>query len=188
MAKLRTFIAIDTPPEVRSHIVELQQQLKETRADVRWEPPEKLHATLKFLGETDENNLQPIAAALGRIARGFSPLALSYRTVGCFPTTRAPRVVWIGLEEPSGRLEAMQQQIEDSMTQFGFEKEERQFHPHLTLGRVKGQQHVHGLLERLKTITFESQPVIIREIIIVKSDIQASGSVYTTLKSVPLGQ
>jgi 2'-5' RNA ligase len=187
MAKFRTFIAIDTPPEIRPHIVELQQQLKETQADVRWEPPEKLHATLKFLGETDESKLQPIAAALGTIAHGFSALTLSYRTVGCFPTTRAPRVVWVGLEEPSGRLEALQRQIEDSLTQFGFEKEERQFHPHLTLGRVKGQHRLHSLLERLKTVTFESQPVTIRELIIVKSDLRPSGSVYTTLKSVPLG-
>ncbi len=184
---MRLFIAIDTPAEIRPHVIDLQQRLRDTQADVRWEPPEKLHATLKFLGNTDDRKLQPITGAVEQIARASTPMSLSYRTVGCFPNMREPRVLWIGMEEPSGALVSLQQQLEEAMTHFGYEKEKRGFHPHLTLGRVKGQRHLHSLLERLKTVTFESQPVIIREIIIVKSDLKPSGSVYTTLKSVPLG-
>ena len=186
--RLRLFVAVDTPPSVKERILALQEELKQTGADVRWEPPEKVHATLKFLGATDQERLVEIISTIETTTAGQQGFRIVYREVGCFPSMRRPRVVWIGMDDTDGRLRDLQQRIESSMEKLGFTKEDRPFHPHITLCRVKGDKNLDVLLRRLETVTFESQPVEIREVALVRSDLRANGSVYTTLKSFPLSR
>jgi 2'-5' RNA ligase len=186
MAPLRLFIAIDTPPEIKSRVSTVQDTLKSAHAQVSWEPESKLHATVMFLGATDENLVPEIIAALETIGRSAPALLLRYRAVGCFPTVRDPKVVWIGIEDMSGDLASLHGRIELAMENLGFKREHRPFKPHLTLGRVKGMHHLRSLLTMMETITFESQPVTIRELVVVKSELRPTGSVYTILKSIPL--
>ena len=185
-ALLRLFIAIDTPPEVKPLVSALQDKLKSTHAQVSWEPEGKLHATVKFLGAADESLVPEIIAALEAIGRIAPALRLCYRTVGCFPTMHDPRVFWIGIEDTSGEFTSLHEKIDLAMETLGFKHEDRPFTPHLTLGRVKGTQHLRSLLTMMETITFESQPVTIRELVVVKSELKPTGSVYTILKSIPL--
>lgn len=187
MPLLRLFIAVQTPPQIRSQISPIIRQLKESNAEVRWEPEEKLHATIKFLGGTDEAILERISSELERVCADHGGLSLSYRGLGCFPNRQRPRVIWIGMEDMKGNLSSLHEKIESSMALLGFEREERSFRLHITLGRVKGARRLPHLLSTLETITFESQPVTINEIVIVKSELRQSGSVYTTLKTIPLG-
>ena len=186
MPEIRLFIALETPKDVRAQIVQIQRHLRESGADVRWEPEEKLHATLKFLGNTSDEKLQPIIHALEVVSQRHSRCTITYVNLGSFPTSRSPRVVWIGIEDPSEALRALFLDIDESMAGLGFERETRPFHPHLTLGRVKGARNLGRLLAMFKTVTFQSQPVIVPEIALVRSDLRPSGSVYTTLKAIPL--
>jgi 2'-5' RNA ligase len=186
MPRTRLFIAVETPREIREQVVQIQHNLREAKADVRWEPEEKLHATLKFLGDTPEEDIGSIVEALGTVGSLHPQCEILYTGVGCFPTLRAPRVVWIGIEDPAGSLRSLFMSLEDRMEQLGFARETRAFHPHLTLGRVKGPRNLGGLLARLKTVTFQSEPVIVQEIALVKSDLRSTGSVYTTLNTFPL--
>ena len=186
MPKIRTFIAVDTPPDVKYQIGMVRDQLKSAGADVRWEPNEKLHCTLKFLGASDSVLLEKIIVALEREAGRTPPLSIRYRSIGCFPTIKDPRVVWIGMEEGGSGLASLQQRIEECLAPFGFPREERAFHPHVTLGRVKGRHNIVNLLRMIESVTFESEPVTLREVLLVKSDLRPAGSVYTTLKSLPL--
>lgn len=186
MRRVRLFIAFDTPAGEKARIRGLQEQLKASDADVRWEPPDKLHATLKFLGDTDENLLPAIIAELVGLLSNQTPISVLYRHLGCFPHKHNPRVVWVGIENGDGQLIPLQKRIEQTMERLGFEKEDREFQPHLTLGRVKGKRNLGRLLSLLETLTFESQPVTIREVALVRSDLKPSGSVYTILKSIPL--
>jgi 2'-5' RNA ligase len=181
----RLFIAVDSPPEVKRALEELIGRLRETRAEVRWEHASKLHLTVKFLGETPEALVPGIDSALGGIAAQVSPLAVRYRAVGGFPGAKRPRVIWVGMEDQTGELIRLQRLLEDSMERLGVEREEREFHPHVTLGRVKGEKNLHVLRGMLESVTFERGPVQIRELLLVKSDLQPSGSVYTILKTYP---
>ena len=186
MSSLRLFTAIETPPLIKPKIGEIRDRLRESGADVKWESDEKLHATIKFLGDTYERLLPEIVSSLEGVVQTFSQTDVRYGGVGCFPNRLAPRVIWVGMEDLKGSLNLLHDGIETALTGLGFEKEERAFHAHVTLGRVKSERGVQSLIRMMESITFESQPVPIREVALIKSELKPNGSVYTTLKTIPL--
>ncbi len=187
MPSLRLFIAIDTPPEIKSKISAIQSRLKHSGTDVKWESPEKFHATLKFLGDTPDRLLPDCVTCIREIAERFPPLSVVYRNVGCFPTKRAPKIIWAGVDDTRGNLERLHKAIDQAFQQLGFESEQRVFHPHVTIGRVKSQHNIHGLITTMESVTLESQPVQITEVVLIKSELHSSGSVYTALQAFQLG-
>ena len=186
MASLRLFIALETPPAVREALVRTQADLREVGADVRWESDEKLHATLKFLGDTPEARVEAVAATLGRASSSTAPLTVTYRGLGFFPSPRQPRIVWAGMLDPTGALNDFHARIEASMGALGFAGESKPFHPHVTLGRVRGSRGTAALRARVETCTFDQPPITLHEVALIKSDLRPSGSVYTTLKRISL--
>ncbi|HLF20667.1 MAG TPA: RNA 2',3'-cyclic phosphodiesterase [Bacteroidota bacterium] len=185
MPSLRCFIALPTSPDVKDAISAIQQKLIETSADVRWETSDKFHITLKFLGNCEPSKLSLLTAQLELLPRNVSSLRVIYNKVGAFPTEQRPRVVWIGAE-PEESLMRLQHDVETLCERFGFERENRQFHPHITLGRVKGTKNMGRLTETLKSLTLEPIQAHCTHFDLVRSDLKPSGSVYTTLKSFPL--
>lgn len=185
MAPHRFFIAIETPQEVKARIGEVIGSLKQTRADVRWEQIEKLHTTLKFLGETGDATLPHLISLIDKIAKVTSPFFITYASLGCFPNRREPRILWVGAESDS-TLDTLAQEIESSLEELGFEKEKRKFHPHVTIGRVKSQRGMRDLIRMMESTTFHSQPTRVSHIVLKKSELQSSGSIYTTVQEFPL--
>ncbi len=135
MSHLRLFIAFDSPPEVKAKVGEIQDELRKAHADVSWERQEKLHCTVRFLGETPSELVPAIADALTEIGRKNPPFSVRYRGTGCFPGRRDPRVLWLGIENSDGRLNSLFQSVDAAMSALGLKPENRQFHPHLTLGK-----------------------------------------------------
>jgi RNA 2',3'-cyclic 3'-phosphodiesterase len=186
MAHQRLFIAFDTPPEVKSRAIEIQNQLRRAQADVSWERQEKLHCTIKFLGDTPSELTPAIADTLLHIGRMSAPFSVRYIGTGCFPNNRDPHVLWLGIENPDGRLKLLFETIESAVNGYGFKPENRPFHPHLTLGRVRSGRNHANLLRMLENVTFESAIIATNEILLIKSELKPAGSVYTKIKSVPL--
>jgi 2'-5' RNA ligase len=157
----------------------------ETHAEVKWDGSEKFHITLKFLGDVDSSQPQIIADELRNSIGGFSPFDLSFVSLGAFPSVSRPRVVWIGTQQ-NEHVHGIQGCVERVCDSFGFAKEDRPFHAHVTLGRVKGDRNLDRLTAKLKSITFK--PLIARcsEIHIMRSELKPTGSVYTLLNSIPL--
>jgi RNA 2',3'-cyclic 3'-phosphodiesterase len=186
VAGLRLFIALETPATVRAALGRTLAELRRVDADVRWESEEKLHATLKFLGETPEGGLEGVLAALAHAASSTPPLPIAYTGLGFFPSPRQPRIVWAGMVEPTGALNDFHARIEASMGALGFAEESRAFHPHVTLGRVKSPRGIAALRARVETCTFDQPPITLHEVALIRSDLRPSGSVYTTLKRVSL--
>jgi 2'-5' RNA ligase len=184
----RLFIAVDTPASVRPALIEARDRLRAVRTNVSWDRDEKLHCTLKFLGEIRNEGVPGVLRTLEEVGKAGSPLTLTYEGLGCFPNRRDPRVIWAGIRETDGRLEALARSIDAAMVLHGVEKEKRAFHPHVTLGRVKGQRGLRELLATLETITFVCPPVAIHEIMLVKSELRPSGSVYSVVQRVALGK
>lgn len=183
---IRTFIAIDTPPEVKEKLAEIQEKLAETGAEVRWESKEKFHLTLKFLGGVEETKLKSLTDHLKERLKKFSPFNISYLDLGCFPSVNRPRVVWIGVENEDGSLGKIQEVIEEVTAGLGFDREERPFHAHITLGRVKGPRNQEALIAELAHLSIAAHPTLVEEILCKKSELRPTGSVYTVLERFPL--
>lgn len=187
---LRLFIAIEIPADVKSQIASVISKLKTAHSDVRWEQIEKLHVTLKFLGDTKEELLPQIVLRLEKIAAEIARFSISYSGVGCFPNTREPRIIWIGAyeaaaetSEPTGTLQSLVESIETAMASVGFEKEKRKFHAHATIGRVKSQNNIGNLLRTIESTTLDCTPTEVSEIVLIKSELKPSGSEYRRLKT-----
>jgi 2'-5' RNA ligase len=184
MSRIRSFIALPSPPSVKDEAARILAELQPIDADVRWESLEKLHITLKFLGNVESQLLENLIPALEEIAREQPSFEITYEGVGAFPTLTAPRVIWIGTAQTAS-LHALQNAVEQRCVEFGIARESREFHPHLTIGRVKSSRNIQRLTEKLKTLTLEPRRTRCTELLVMKSDLTPRGSVYSVLKSIP---
>jgi 2'-5' RNA ligase len=185
MNATRSFIALPSSSELRKALQEVQTRLIEENADVKWDSPDKFHITLKFLGDVDSERLSALADALATVTSAATIFQFVYNEVGAFPDLLHPRVIWAGAQATDS-LASLQDQVEITCERFGFQKETRMFHPHITLGRVKGSTNLARLTAKVKSITFEPIVTDCSEVLLIKSDLRPTGSVYTTLKSFPL--
>lgn len=185
--KIRTFIAIDVPSKIKDDIFEIQKELvKSVGEGIKWEEKEKFHITLKFLGDVNEEAINSIHHVLSESLSGFGNFAITYKGIGCFPDLKHPRVIWIGCEDQSGKLFTLQKLVEEKMSELGFEKENKDYHPHITLGRVKNPKNLTGLIKKIESINFEARTGEVEEVLIMKSDLKPTGSVYTVLRKIKL--
>ncbi len=186
MSTQRIFIAFKAPQAVAAALAEILMRLRTTAPRVRWESPDKFHCTMKFLGPVDVVKTDEIASAVRRIVEGTPAFRVTYESVGAFPNRRAPRVVWIGCSEQSGVLVKLVEELEKDLVRFGFEREEKTFKPHITIGRIKDPADAKHLTPMLESLTFEPLTVQVNDIVLMKSDLTPRGSLYTTLQEFPL--
>jgi RNA 2',3'-cyclic 3'-phosphodiesterase len=185
---IRSFLAIELPKSVLKKIEEVQGDLKQSRADVRWVSPRNIHLTLKFFGNIDESKIESIVQAIEGPVTATPPFSLKVKGLGAFPHLKNPRVVWMGLTEGKDILTIVQKQVEEELEKVGFEREERPFQPHLTLGRSnssRGRDELIGMMEKYREEEFGEFAV--EKMILFKSDLRPTGPVYTALKEIELG-
>ena len=185
MPNIRTFISLPASSDIQQQMAAVQSQLKSSQADVKWELPDKFHITLKFLGTVEQSNIELLSLKIASAVRQFSAFEIIYESLGAFPNLQNPRIIWLGTKPHRTVLE-LQSAIECTCADFGFPKEDRAFHPHITLGRVKGTHNLARLTEAIKTVTFEPMQSHCSEALLMKSDLRSSGSIYTIMKSFPL--
>ena len=165
----------------------IQEQLKQSRAAVRWVRPSSIHLTLKFLGNVHPDQVEDIAAAAALAVRDETPISLWAGGIGAFPSVRKPRVIWVGLGGEVERLAKIQAGLESVLEPLGFAREGRGFRPHLTLGRVKDRRRLQRLIDAMSTLTLpEFNSFDADEIILYKSDLRPTGAIYTKLHRIPL--
>ncbi len=185
---IRSFLAIELPEPILKKIGEVQGDLKSAHAGVGWTNPEKIHLTLKFFGNIEESRIDLIFKSIEEPIRKTLPFSLKVRGVGAFPHLKNPRVIWIGLVDEREVLTSLQKQIETQLEKVGFQPENRPFHPHLTLGRMKlsrGKEGLVGRMERHREEDFGDFQV--ERVVLFKSDLKPSGPIYTPLRELRLG-
>jgi RNA 2',3'-cyclic 3'-phosphodiesterase len=193
MATLRTFIAIELDEDLKDNLARLQNRLRGEMSprSVRWVRPEGIHLTLKFLGDTTTEQVDQVKEALVRAATGAGPITFSVGGVGCFPNTRRPRVVWVGLHEPAGALARLRDAVEEQVAPLGFPTEKRPFSPHLTLGRVHrnaSRSEVGEVGEVVATSAIgDIDEMTATALSYIQSELKPSGAVYTTLARAEFG-
>jgi RNA 2',3'-cyclic 3'-phosphodiesterase len=183
MARLRTFIAVDLGKNLRSRCIALQETLSRAGADVKWVEEKNLHVTLLFLGEVNDRSLPAVCRAVALIAGRHEGFSLSVETVGCFPNVRRPRVVWAGVGTGAQELVALHAALEPPLLELGcYRREERQYTPHITLGRVRGEQTTDGLATALtRKAEWQAGAIEVSELLILSSELMREGPVYTVL-------
>jgi 2'-5' RNA ligase len=184
---MRTFIAIDLDPALKEKVGLLVQKLSRGNPNVKWITPEAMHLTLKFLGETSESQVEEVKAVLGTVAGRHHPFELGLKGTGTFPAgSRHPRVLWAGFEERE-ELQALQADLEQELAGKGFSQEDRPFHPHLTLGRVKFHRDIQKTLQELEAWQdFEFGYMGAKTLTFFESTLTLEGARYTVLGEYPL--
>jgi 2'-5' RNA ligase len=182
MSRTRTFIAVELDEDVRDRLVSLQETLARVVTDVKWVEPENLHVTLLFLGEVDDREIPKVCRLIQAELDGRPPFSLSVEHVGCFGNPRRPRTLWVGVGEGAEELIAIHAALEIPMQELGYRREERRFQPHITIGRVKGDQSSNDLANQLsRRDSWSAGAQEVSEILIMSSELTRDGPLYTVL-------
>jgi 2'-5' RNA ligase len=185
---VRTFLALPLDEVIVRRLTEAQRSLSSAGARVRWVALENLHLTVKFLGDVIDEDLDKVCRTAEEIASQTQPFEFSIKGLSSVPPAGQMRMVWAGVDEPTGRLEKMHSIMEEAYARLGFRAENRAYRPHLTLGRVKSGQNVAQLraaVGRYAETDFGVQSA--EELIVFSSQLTPKGPVYSPLKQASLG-
>ena len=182
---MRLFLAVKIPDEIKEQIAEFLRPFLDIRARVKWVEPKNMHLTLKFLGETQEDQLPDLKEAACETA--CEPFSLALTGNGAFPNLRSPRVFWIGVKDPEKRLTKLAEQLDYNLSQFGWEREKKRFSPHLTLGRVKDRSGLAEVCTAFEQAEFAPAEFKVDAFYLVESQLRPSGPIYTDLVRFTLG-
>lgn len=182
--KIRSFLAFDIPSKVTSKLAKLINDFSQKERSVKWVAPDKLHVTMKFFGDVEEPLLlDQVSAKIFDAVKGFGSIKLTCEGIGVFPNWKYPRVIWAGFYGETDRIMDLHDKLEGSLSTFNFKKDLRAFRVHLTLGRTNGvlkNSPLVTLVEKLGPIKFGE--VAVDKLVLYKSVLTKTGSIYTPLK------
>jgi 2'-5' RNA ligase len=176
----RIFVAVDISEEARAaasgYIEDLRRRFPKLR--VGWDKPEKLHLTLKFLGETSDEQLEKLTGAVEKTAREISNFKLRLIGTGVFPNQRKARVLWLGVADEKGSLRELSKILENECERQGLARETRDFKAHLTIARLREPEKSGDLVEAHLQEKFPAVEFEVTEIVIYESQLSPQGSRY----------
>lgn len=188
---VRTFIALKIPSDLADALADVQRSLK-TRmppGSVRWTRVDQIHLTLRFLGNVAIGDVDLLRERIQAASAQTAPLSLELGGIGCFPDSRNPRVIWVGVGGEIERLRSLQTAVEVACGEIAGHEERREFSPHLTIGRVKpgdrrGVRVGGAAVEGFKAGTLGGW--VAATLHLIRSDLSAEGPRYTDLAEFPL--
>lgn len=186
---MRVFVGLGVDEPIKDKIVEVQQHLKTSQADVRWVARNNIHLTAYFCGEISSVQREEIADICCEIAGDFQPFPLEIKYLGVFPPFGDPRIIWTGVEK--GREEAITliEVAKRHLSLITGESEKKDISPHVTIGRIRTNKNIAVLttyLHKLNMSDFGTQTV--DKLLIFESVLQPTGPHYTILESIPFGK
>ena len=183
--KMRTFIAIKLPADVKEQIQKFQKSLGID--GVKWVSPENIHLTLKFLGEINESQLESVKSTVNSSIQEIKSFNISLSEFGAFPDLRRPKVLWLGVKEGKDEVTQLMINLENELAKIGFVPEGRKPVPHITIGRVKEVESLELDPETSSGQGFEAKSFLVESIYLIKSTLSSEGPTYTDLAEYKLG-
>ncbi len=184
MANFRGFIAIDI--DVSEKIKNIINQLEKSGANLKIVKAEKMHITLKFLGNTEEKLVDSIEKIMKKSVEKIKPFEIEIKSTGVFPNENYIKVIWVGIE--NGEIIAeIAEKIDSTLSKIGFKKEKRKFSPHITIARVKSGRNKDKILQILNKYKGETLlKMKVESIKLKKSELTPKGPIYTKLREIKI--
>jgi len=184
---MRLFVALETPAALRAALGTVCEQGR--RGGILWVPADNVHLTLKFLGEVEDGLAVDVGGALVPVAAAAASFDLAFGGAGCFPSDRAPKVIWIGLATGATETSRLAAAVEDALAPLGFAREERPFRAHVTIGRVKDAAAGYiAARDKSKILnSFRTEEARVTALVLYNSVLTPQGSVYRAVGSFPFG-
>jgi 2'-5' RNA ligase len=183
---MRTFIALDFDQAILDRLDDLQNRLQPRCPKMKWVDPSKMHLTLKFLGEINDPQIAPISHALDQLTGQCQPFDITVENLGTFKPAGPVSVVWVGIQDPTGRLAKCQSHCEESVEPLGFPAEKRRFSPHLTLARNKLPQNSRQIRSALDLEPpFQAGVQTVTGLTFYQSTLTPRGPLYNALSRHP---
>ena len=186
--RVRIFCAVELPEDVResaaAHIARLREAAAALPLKVSWERAEKLHLTLKFLGEIEPARVEALTRAANRAAGSVERFEARLQGTGAFPPRGNPRVLWLGLKDETNAIAQLQERLEAECARENFPREARPFHPHITIARIRvpAAAPARQLAKLHVEMGFEPPASFnVNDLIVMQSELSAGGSRYTPL-------
>lgn len=178
----RLFVAVPVPHERLAELGRATEHLRKRWPDARWIPAANQHLTLRFLGATPLDLIASLGHVLETLSATARPEEILLRGFGAFPTAARARVLWAGIDDPAGLLSGLARSLDDALERLGFEPEERDYTPHLTLARFRGSVRFAELPSNVPA----PEPFPVTEMILYRSHISSKGARYEPLAHYPL--
>jgi RNA 2',3'-cyclic 3'-phosphodiesterase len=192
MDRHRLFVALHPVASVLPALERLQAKwrLSPGASAVRWTRPEQIHLTLRFLGGVEVDRIPEACRLLDQVCRGHRPFGLRLQGTGCFPSGGLPRVVWVGIDGAVDALRNLQASVAGALAGLGDHREDKLFHPHLTIGRVRrGGREVRNLQAAAQDLS--TQDVVewpVDRVMLLRSELRQDGAHYSRLATVSLSE
>ncbi|MCD6568041.1 MAG: RNA 2',3'-cyclic phosphodiesterase [Dehalococcoidia bacterium] len=189
--RIRSFIAIELPLEVRKELAMLRKEMERGgHRFVRWVNVDGIHLTLKFLGDISFEQVAEITEVMAKSRRGISSFQLELAGLGGFPDLKRPRIIWVGISGEVNQLLKLQRSLDLSLASLGFAREMRPFTAHLTLARVNqgiSSVQLNSLGGLIAATEFEGKRAFeVDSVNLMRSHLTGGGAVYSCLSSVAL--
>lgn len=184
---IRSFIAIELDSHLQARLQEIQEQLKPLGADVKWVEPQNIHLTLRFLGDLNPKRLKEITKGLPEFLRGTPPFLIGVTGLGAFPSPQKPKIIWAGIAENHGELSLLAEKIENGVNTCGVAKEDREFSPHITIGRMRTFKNISKLADIISG--YAISPALeqtVHRVTLFQSTLTAQGPIHEPLLRVDL--
>lgn len=182
----RAFIGAPIPKDIQDKIIELIQPLKEINGleMLRWQPPENWHITLRFLGDINEEQCEPLMAAIQSSIANTEALSLNFSSLKLFPSPKNS-IALILQPEHVVDLTVLAIKIDKATKSLGFESEKRAFKPHLTLAKIDRKKH-EPIEINVETIKIPNLNFTVDQVHLYQSELTEEGSRYTALHTILL--
>lgn len=186
MPRVRAFYCINPSPEVHARLVEFQEELRMKHPGLKWVRPENLHLTLRFLGSVEEQALVQMTARVAEVVADLPAFGVKATGVGFFPARSPYKVLWAGLHAPE--VTELFRQVDYAVADLAPHRENKSYHPHLTLARIP-PQYAYGA--DLEAVVKEHSERLFgswraNEVVCMQSTLTPSGSHYTALTAIPM--
>lgn len=182
MARHRLFVAVRPPADVVESLAAAVEDRRH-EAGIRWLDPGGWHVTLQFLGHVDEAEIDPTRLACAFGAGRVHAFEAEFTGIGAFPAPRRARVVWIGMGDGGDQMAALSTAIQAQTAKRGFESETREFHPHLTIARLRKPRPLTELLESIEVPSVRMQ---VDHATLFESHLDSDGARYEVVDTFPL--
>lgn len=185
---MRLFVGIALPDEVRAQLDVLCRTLRPAVPSAKWVAEPSFHVTLKFLGEDSPERAAHVVSSMREAFSGKAPFDLRLDRIGMFPSPKRARVLWLGVSDGSAETIELAEALDTQLEEIGFRAEERPYHPHITLARLR----VPRPLAQLAQDASSGAPpvdasVSVASVTLFESKLNRSGAQYFRVEEVPLG-